>query len=396
MPLFDGMIIYGKPFLNLVDFRFSRKEVVCPGNGRRIFGSKEDYNRCVETAKFVSARFTLSIPPESPDETVSVLQLAEQTGYHGVWIPDSHLLWRESYTSIAYYATQTKRLGLGLAVTNILTRHPSVIASAAATLNEISGGRFMLGIGSGATGVGTVGLRRASLPRLESAVMEIRDLLSGKTVKVDSAGDEPLKGKEYLPKSEMRIRWKTSPPPIFLSAHGPLALRLSGRIADGVIFSLGALPDMVRFANTQISRGVADAGRDPQKVQRWCRVPLAIGEDRKKLYEEVRPYVATIETNLAFLGSSVNVSSSLRSEVTRTLEKYDIGEHIQKEAGHAHWVSDKAVEELAIVGTPDDCLNRLEELQKAGATNFNLVIFTARDKKKLIRRFHGEVMSRLH
>ena len=354
--------------------------------------------------------FSLSLPAESPYETISLLKLAESCGYSGVWIPDSPLLWREPFTSLAFYAGATTRIGLGIAVTNVITRHPSVIASAALTLNELSGGRFTLGIGSGATGVGTAGLHKASLSRLEAEVGRIRELLSGRDSAVDFSAAQhhtlssSLSGgkNEYVPKGEMRIRWKANlpAPPNFLSAHGPRSLRLAGKISDGVIFSLGAMPEMVRFANEEVSRGAIDAGRDPVQVQRWCRVALAIGEEnRAQLLEEVRPYVATVETNLAFLGYSSKAESwvpaFLKDEVLKTLKEYDIGEHVQKGAAHAHSVSDDAVKQLAVTGSVDECLRRLETLKEAGATNFNLVIFTAGDKPTVIRRFAENVMARL-
>ena len=345
----------------------------------------------------MTALFTLSFPPESPLETVPLVQLAEHLGYSGVWIPDSQLLWREPFTSLAYYVSKTNRIGLGFAVTNIVTRHVSVLASAAATLNEMSGGRVVLGIGSGATGVGVAGLRRATLAQLEKSVTIVRQLLSGESVPTGSQTLSSDKGHEYLPEDEMRLHWKpgTPPPPIFLSAHGPRALRLAGKIADGVVYSLGALPEMVRFANERISEGVNERGKDnPSKVQRWSRVALAIGEkeDKKAILNEVRPYVATVETNLAFLGSAVDIPSSLRDEALQTLKKYDISEHVQTNAEHARLISDNAVEQLAIVGTPPECVERIAELQKSGAANFNFVIFTAKDKKRLMERFASEVM----
>jgi len=341
-------------------------------------------------------RFAASFPPETMEDTVSTLLTAEEMGYDGAWFPDSHLLWRESYTSLAYYATRTKRIKLGLAVTNVLTRHPSIVASAAATLNEISRNRFILGIGSGLSGVGTIGLRKASLSQMEESIEMIKSLMRGESVRIRANSEGFRTQQVQASVAEMKLHWKPLPPPVYISAHGPKMLRMAGKIADGVIYSLGALPDMVRFVDGQVSKGMEDGKRTVGSVMKWCRVGVALGEDKKETYDEVRPYVATVETNLALLKSpTANVPELLKSEITNTLDSYDISEHMQKEAQHAQAVSDRAVRELAVVGTPSQCLDKIESLRKAGATNFNLVLFTAREKKKLLTRFSEEVIAQL-
>ena len=107
------------------------------------------------------------------------ITLAEELGYDQVWIGDSQLIWREMYVLLGAAAQATSGILLGSGVTNPMTRVSAVTASAAATLQELSGGRLTLGIGNGFTSVNTMGRRPATLARLEQTVDEIRALCGG-------------------------------------------------------------------------------------------------------------------------------------------------------------------------------------------------------------------------
>ena len=150
-------------------------------------------------------------------------QLAERLGYDSVWMGDSQLIWREAYVLLGAAAVATSRVALGIAVTNPVTRHPSVTASALATLQELSAGRAILGVGVGNTALRTIGREPVTRAELARFVQVVRSLWEG----------QPVHG----PTGDMRLTFggRGPRPPIVVGASGPKMLRLAGQVGDGVI-----------------------------------------------------------------------------------------------------------------------------------------------------------------
>jgi 5,10-methylenetetrahydromethanopterin reductase len=117
---------------------------------------------------------------------IHLAKLSEELGYSHIWVGDSHLIWREAYINMAAVALNTSKVKIGTGVTNPLTRHPSVVASAYATLEEYSPGRMIVGIGLGDSSVETMGMKPAKLSFFEKTMQEMRDLLAGKEVQLDT------------------------------------------------------------------------------------------------------------------------------------------------------------------------------------------------------------------
>jgi 5,10-methylenetetrahydromethanopterin reductase len=88
-------------------------------------------------------------PTEPLQKMIHLAKVSEDAGFSHIWVGDSHLIWREAYINMAAMALNTTKVKLGTGVTNPLTRHPSVLASAYATLEEYSPGRMIVGIGLG-------------------------------------------------------------------------------------------------------------------------------------------------------------------------------------------------------------------------------------------------------
>src|SRR5678816_2258211 len=136
---------------------------------------------------------------------------AEELGYDGIFLGESHLSSIDSFQTLASCAMLTKRVLLGIAVTNMVFRHPTVLAGAAASLNEISKGRAILGLGTGDGPVYSQGRKATPLDKFETGVKTIRELVQGK----------PL----TFPKGEVGIGFNLRPVPIYVSAEGPKGLR---------------------------------------------------------------------------------------------------------------------------------------------------------------------------
>ena len=132
--------------------------------------------------------FTLKLDL-SPAHSIALTRQAEAAGFSYGWVFDSHVLWLEPYPMLTLMAQATERMRLGTCVTNPATRDPSVTASALGTLNLISGGRMVLGIGRGDSSRRVLGKKPTTLAQLGQAVTIIREMAEGRTADYDG---EPL------------------------------------------------------------------------------------------------------------------------------------------------------------------------------------------------------------
>ena len=159
-------------------------------------------------------------------------------------------------------ALNTRRLPFGSWVTNPVTRHPVVTASAASALAEIAPGRVCIGIGSGNSGVYNAGRRAAPLASLRDYVNALRALLT--TGEAEYAG------------GTARLRWldRDRKIPIYMAAHARGSLRLAGELADGVVIGTGTTPEVVEASLNALAEGARTAGRNPDDIDVWWSVPF--------------------------------------------------------------------------------------------------------------------------
>src|SRR5216117_3395469 len=201
-------------------------------------------------------------PP--PSRVVELAKLAEDNGFDYVWAWDSHVLWQDVYPVFTLIATNTERIRIGPCVTNPATRDPTVTASALATLNEISGGRMDCGIGRGDSARRVIGKAPVTMDRLEQSIRLIRDLAAGR--EVDYEG------------TKTQLTWATGDLPIWVAAYGPKALRLAGRVGDGVILQL-ADPYLIEWFLRYVREGAEEAGRRFEDVKVMAAAPAYVTDD---------------------------------------------------------------------------------------------------------------------
>jgi 5,10-methylenetetrahydromethanopterin reductase len=306
--------------------------------------------------------FHIGVLPSRPvAEIVELAGHAEDLGFDGVWIADSQSIFRDAYVALTACAVRTSRLTIATGVTNPVTRHPATIAGAIATLDELSGGRALLGIGVGESAVRTVGLQPARLARMEEATHALRALLSGGTASWDG--------------TESRLAWWTGRPvPIWYASTGPRSLELGGRIADGVLFQVGSHPDLVRYALRRIEAGAHAAGRPPDEVRHLVRLACSVDEDRDRARSEARGYVAAAAGTVYAGVPAGELPDGLGEELQRMKERYDYFRHGAADAPHAELITDAILDAISVAGTPDEVVPRLQELVALGAQGF---VFTA-------------------
>ncbi|MHB1809783.1 MAG: LLM class flavin-dependent oxidoreductase, partial [Solirubrobacteraceae bacterium] len=297
---------------------------------------------------------------------------AELAGFDVVWVPDSQFLWRDVWATLAIIAGATERIGLGLAVTNFETRHVSVTASAAATLQELAPGRVLLGVGTGDSGVKTLGLRPTPLARMREQLAMLRELTSGRTA--------AFAGRGGMPDREMRIRHAADQPiPIYLAATGPRALALAGELADGVIVLSGAAPAQIASALAQVRCGAERAGRTLEDIDVWIGAHTAITADEHQAAQLAKPLCAS--------AAQLGASEALRSagiEITvpavvdgvypdlTHAEDWD-----QAIAAAGRYVDDEAAERYArtftLIGPPARLAAQIETILATGVSRFYML-----------------------
>ena len=321
--------------------------------------------------------FTLK-PEHSIQETIELAKLGESVGFDYLWLFDSHVLWREPYVLLALIAEHTERLRLGTCVTNPGTREPSVTASDLATLNEVSGGRMDLGIGRGDSARRVLGKPPITLANTEEAIRVIRELVEGRAVTYE--GTElslPWSGKHRLP--------------VWVAGYGPMALSMTGRVADGVILQL-ADPDLIRWFVGQVREAASGAGRDPASIKVQAAAPLHVG-DRDLGRERTRWFPALVSNHVVDL-----VNKYPREQLPETLTGYitdrtgyDYLHHAEVGSSNAGFVGDEVTDRFCVLGEVQEVVEKLRVLADAGVDQFNVYLMNG-DEREQLERIGREVI----
>ncbi|MGH2635397.1 MAG: LLM class flavin-dependent oxidoreductase [Actinomycetota bacterium] len=199
----------------------------------------------------------------------AIVRAAETTGYAAVFLPE--ITGRDAIVTLGALAGDTRDVLLGSGIVPMGSRTLLLTAMAAATVQERSGGRLVLGLGTGAAGPG-------ALDRLRETVLGVRALLGG----------EPFERKGE------RLRLSLDPGlpvPVWISALGPKAMRLAGEVADGVLLNW-CPPERVVFARERIAEGAASRGRDPAEIACSVYVRSWVGEDESAAMPDLKAAAA--------------------------------------------------------------------------------------------------------
>jgi 5,10-methylenetetrahydromethanopterin reductase len=297
-------------------------------------------------------------PTEPLQKMIHLAEVSEESGYSHIWVGDSHLIWREAYVNMAAIALNTTKVKLGTGVTNPLTRHPSVVASAYATLEEYAPGRTIVGIGLGDSSVETMGMKPAKLSYFEKTMAEMRELLDGKEVQLET-------GKIHL------LHPCKNKVPIYIAASGPKMLELSGRIADGIIVLVGVADEYIAHARERIAAGAKAAGRKLEDISLVLWVPCAVS-DTASAKDAVKAHVARVVAHPLPYVLDPNEQKVL-AEIRKT---YDYYHHMDQQANHAEVIPDWLVDKFAIAGTVAECRAQIERIKKTGIQQIAIIPYS--------------------
>jgi len=331
--------------------------------------------------------YGVGLPPAAPvGELLELADEVERLGYDYLWINDERLE-RDPFTLLAAVAQRTNRVRLGPGVTNPYSRHPALVATAMSTLDELSGGRAVLGLGAGGTNHRALGVERiAPVTALRDAVALLRGLWAGSTVTVEGTVVRANKAKLDFVPERPRI-------PIYIGARGPRVLELAGAVADGVIVGNVATREGWAYALERIGAGADRAGRDLVEVRLTAWLYSCVADDEHEAVDAIRPMAATsLVTSRPVLEE---LGIGLPDDFRDAMEAcgWSLDRDRVTEAGRV--LPAELVHRFGVAGTPESCRARLRGLLEAcpDISQVAIVPFASRTGTLLgtVRRFIEEV-----
>jgi 5,10-methylenetetrahydromethanopterin reductase len=307
-----------------------------------------------------------------PDDVRAHAAAAEDDGWDGLLLTDTQNLSMDVVGSLHLAAAATSRLKLGTAVTNLVTRHPAVVAATFATLHHVTGGRAHLGVGRGDTALELIGLRPPSAHEFEQQVGRLQTYLRGGTVDVDGLGSRitwlPVAGEEKVP--------------VDVFGSGPQVIAASARRADRVTVTVGAEPDRVEWAVRTAREARRAAGLDLQTLDVGAFVVVGVGTDQDALDELVRGN-ASISAHFQ-RGSRSSLSMADAAVVADVSAHYDDYHHGLEHAAQAQTLSGDFLRRFCVIGGLDECVERLRRLIGLGLSHV-VVVGGSRDIDSSVR-----------
>lgn len=305
----------------------------------------------------MSVSFHIGLLPNRPMvECLNMGRCAEDLGYAGIWVADSHSIMRDCYGILAALAAQTNRIRLASGVTHTVTRHPAVLANSWASLHELSEGRAVCGIGVGESAVHNLGLKPEKLAVFERKVRTMRALWRGERVEYEGR--------------EIQMPWASYDIPVVMASSGPKSLRLAGRLADGVLFQVGSDPRLVGYALDNIRAGAEEAGRRFEDIRLYMRVAAAVADDPEQARAEVRGYVSVAAGTVFATVPRGYFADDLYADLARMKSSYDYAHHASNVSRHSDLLTDRIYGAIAIACTPDEAVERFRALAALGVDGF--------------------------
>ncbi len=324
-------------------------------------------------------RLGIEFVPDRPvREVVEWAVLAERAGFDHIWVTD-HYNNRNLWATITAIALNTHRIHIGPGVTNPYHTSPALSASAAVTIDELTGGRAVVGMGAGdRVTLDTLGLKwDRPVTTVIEAIKVIRALTDGERVYFDGRAFKMrgaklgfVKKQPVLDAGGRTVVVDGRPVrrgrriPIYAGAQGPQMLERTAMVADGVLIN-ASHPDDIREAVRLIRRGARRAGRRPEEIDVGAYTAFSIAET---LEDALAPSLRLIVAYIAAGSPSQvlerhDIDPDTTDMIKRALERGDY-------QGASSMVTPDMIDAFSVAGTARDCIDRAVELVGAGITHF--------------------------
>ena len=326
----------------------------------------KDSEREITTAMKIDLR----VPPCKPaTETAKFIKECEEAGFAGVGLLDSQLLERDVFVSMAVAIQATSKIRIASAVTNPVTRHVSVLASAIKSVAELAPGRTEFWIGRGYSSVQTIGIKPASVKQMRESVLTLKRLLAGEEVNFDGAISRMRHGDADVP-------------PIYISATGPRAIEVAGEVADGALLQIGLHPKAVELARQHLEVGAKRAGRNPDDVELILTATTIIHDDQQEAREMARP-LCVQRLMEEYHAKWLRATDMEIGELNIPKELWDL----YPDVVHAEdWEKAKRLcaflpndmladlcDTIGFIGTPEHCAKQIRKVEQAGIDHLYLM-----------------------
>jgi len=329
----------------------------------------------------------------SPTRAAGSAKRAELAGWDGILVVDSQNLSGDSYVALTAMAMSTDSIGLGTGVTNPVTRHPAITASAIAAVQRLSGGRAVLGIGRGDSALAYLGRAPAKVTTLERYVQVLQGYLRGDAVEFSEldfaeqvAPDVKTLGLADTPDFS-QLKWlneRDVKVPVEVAATGPRVIEVAARNADRVVFALGAGIERLSWG-VNLAREAA-ANRST-KVLFGAYVNVVCHPDPEVARRLVQGGLSTFARFSVMHGDVKGTISNNQKKVLDQLHsKYNMKEHTQTDSEQANVLTKEFIDEYAIVGPPELCIQRINEIEALGIDRLTIIGPTAGADREAARQ----------
>lgn len=333
----------------------------------------------------------LPIPAVPVKKLLRIAKANEEAGFDSIWVPD-HLLFippgtvPEAWSMLAATAMTTEKAVLGTCVTDPHRYHPAVLAQKVATVDQISGGRAVLGLGAGeAMNLEPFGIEwKKPVSKLIEFVTIIRKLWSGEIL--NHEGDFFRLKDAFLQINPVKGRV-----PIYFGANGPRTLKLTGEMADGWL-SIPLSPRLYEARLRLVKEGAEKAGRSIEDIDTGVYLYTSVTEKTEDSYtqiEKIKSQVIPSPELLRQAGYNIEMPKELQA-ISYFKALYN-SEWIQKFLSYAELIPTEASIEFSIAGTTEDCVNKIEEFIKAGVKHF-LLINVGPDPRQVMKAYGEEII----
>ena len=291
----------------------------------------------------------------TPGQIVECVRLAEELGYESAWMTEGHA--GDQFAILGACAIATTRIRLGTAISSVFVRSAPTIAMAAATVDQLSGGRLILGLGSShrVQVEGEHGIPFAQpIPRLRDTVAIVRALMRDGVV-ADHKGEVIA-----LERFELWFPPLRKDVPIYLAALFPKMLQIAGALAQGVLLTYPTL-ESGRRAAENVAIGARQAGRRAEDVEIASLLPCQVADTAAEARERLRPGIAQY---VGFFPryNRLLAEAGFAEEVAAVKAAWDRGD----KDGAARLVPDALIDTVALAGTAGDCGDRIERYRASG------------------------------
>ena len=313
---------------------------------------------------------SMGVSPREPlSRTAELARAIDERGFEALWFIDFQLGMKDVYAAMNLAALSTETVLIGAGVTNLVTRHPTVTANATAAVDELSGGRAVLGLGAGWSAVLGAGGAPSKLAELRSGIDEFRQLFSG----------EPCD----LYGSQVRLATATRQIPIYLAVSQPAMLQLAAQTCDGVVLMGAADPEFCKWQLEFIHQGLAAAGRDRSELTVDLFVTMSMDDDRQTALDDVRAWAVSQAATFHPWKRMPPAWERFRPEFERAAGAYGLVDHLSLQAEHKHIVSDDFVTSVALAGNRDTCVERIRELWQLDIDRITFALLSGGREQRL-------------